>query len=113
MPRSRDIAIQPASVIVQPFSGWWPMTVASTESAISSVRADADAGLEQVEEDADPGAELGQPVEASARSCSVGVEPALTTGQAWPAARRIAAAPTTASRSRSAAASSAACPRAA
>ena len=43
----------------------------------------------------------------------VGVEPALTTGQACPAARRIAAAPTTASRSPSAAASSAACPRAA
>ena len=40
----------------------------------------------------------------------VGVEPALTTGQACPAARRMPAAPTTASRSPSAAASSAAWP---
>ena len=68
VPRSRDIAIQPASVIVQPFSRWWPITVGQHRERDLVGPADPDAGLEEVEEHADAGAELGQPVEASARS---------------------------------------------
>ena len=111
MPRSRDIAIQPASVIVQPFSGWCPITVASTESAISSVRQTPTPAWNRSKNTQTPARNSVSPSNEVALM-KVGVEPALTTGQAWPAARRIAAAPTTASRSCSAAASSAARPRA-
>ncbi len=59
VPRSRDIAIQPASAMIQPLSAWWPITVASTRQRDLVEPAHAEAGHHQVEEHVDARAHLG------------------------------------------------------
>jgi hypothetical protein len=66
VPRSRLMAIQPASTSSQPLSAWWPMTVPSTLRAISSARHTPRPQHHQVVEDVDAGPHLGHAIQRSA-----------------------------------------------
>ena len=107
VPRSRLMAIQPASTMAQPFSAWCPITVVSTLSAMSSVRHTPTLCITRSKNTYTPARRSVTPSSRVASS-AVGVEPTLTTGQGSPAARNRSAACTQPARSCSAKAASAA-----
>ena len=82
VPRSRLIAIQPASTITQP--GWWPITVVSTDSATFS---GVDAMLAITGRRIDAGPYLGDAIFRRSADSAVGVEPTLTRDRAGPPRR--------------------------
>ncbi len=91
VPRSRDIAIQPASTNSQPFSAFWPITVVTTESAISSAVQTPRLVINRSKVENTPARTSVTPSK-SLTAWAVGVDPTLTTGQVTPAARRRLAA---------------------
>ena len=75
------MAIQPASTMAQPFSGWWPMTVVSTDSAMSCGPHTPTLAITRSKNTYTPARTSVTPASWRAES-AVGVEPTLTTGQA-------------------------------
>ena len=85
--------------MTQPFSSWWPITVASVESAMSSRAHTSRPAITRSKNMYTPARTSVAPSNESPKS-AVGVDPRRTTGVPWPAARKRSAACTTPSRSR-------------